>query len=183
MFVSVFLVFLLIQDACGEWLFNETMMLQVIGGSQDGKYVSNENAGINDALLLTTDQQDAKWTLQPFDVGSNDWGFIVKKTLSSGWQCIWHLDYNNFNQIRAYQLDVGVYPDKNQFILVPVSWWNVTFIIKNLHSDEYLYINDAGKLKGNADKINAQGIYIFFVFINSNYKHPSSCVCICVFRC
>lgn len=158
MFFNVLVLFL-IQHACGEWVFNETMMFQVIGGSEDGKYVSTENAGIDAEILLTTDKQDAKWTLQPYNVGSNDWGFIVKKTLSTGWQWLWHLDFNNWNQIRAYQPDLGLYGDDNQFILVPVSWWNATFIIKNCYSDEYLYINNAGRLKGNAEKINAQGTY------------------------
>lgn len=161
----IIFVALFVNQVVSHWTLNDTIQWQVIGGDNDGQYVSSTTACADDAIALTTNGQDAKWTMQPVNVDTDDWGFTMKKQVGA-LTCMWHHDADNSNQIRAFQMYSGTYYDQNLFILIPINLSNSTFIIKSVNTDQYLYLNNVARLKGNGAESSAQGMYaVFWIYI------------------
>ena len=160
MFLFLLFTFFMIMSCIADWSL-DTIYWQIIGGTYDGQYISSAHVCQDAPIEATSSFEDINWIMEPVDTEGNSWGFIVKQSVINGIECAWYLDETNYNQIRAYASVSVNYEDIHRFIIEPVNWWNSTFKIKNVYNDEYLYLNNVGRLKGNGDSTQAQSMFEF----------------------
>ena len=161
---GLFVIVALIVQFClaQEWSFNNTVKFMAVGGVHDGKYIGNENVDSFDTITYTTDLTEALWLVEPCKVDEAGWGFFLKKhnygVVNEDFLC--HTLESQFWQVKCWtwddpELNPDIWVDQYRFLLIPVSFTNRTFLIKNKGCDGYLRLNNVDRLKcGN--KNNAQ---------------------------